>query len=192
VPVLGFAAFSGTGKTTLLVKVLNLLKQRGHRVGTVKHAHHSFDTDAPGKDSYEMRRAGAVQVVIGSRQRWALVTETENAKEPSLDELLGHLDQDRLDLVLVEGFKSETFPKIELHRPSLRHPLMCSTDKSIVAVASDAPLNVKLDVPVLDLNSPDEIVAFVLEFVSRSSKRAKTAVEDPSHHQVAEGGKSYD
>lgn len=192
VPVLGFAAFSGTGKTTLLVKALNLLKQRGYRIATVKHAHHSFDTDAPGKDSYEMRRAGAVQVIIGSRQRWALVTETENALEPNLDELLRHLDQDRLDLILVEGFKSEPFPKIELHRPSLRHPLMYNTDKSIVAVASDAPLNVKLDVPVLDLNSPDEIVTFILEFLSHSSKRVKAVSEVPPRDQVAEGGKSYD
>ena len=183
VPVIGFAAFSGTGKTTLLVKVLNLLKQRGYRVATVKHAHHSFDTDAPGKDSYEMRRAGAVQVIIGSRQRWAMVTETENAPEPTLDTLLQHLDQDRLDLVLVEGFKSELFPKIELHRPSLRHPLMHSTDKTIVAVASDAPLNTKPDVPVLDLNKPEGIADFILQFCDGASKR-------PQPNQAAEGGTS--
>lgn len=175
VPILGFAAFSGTGKTTLLVKLLSLLKQRGYRVGVVKHAHHSFDIDEPGKDSHEARRAGARQVLVGSRQRWALIAETDDTQEPQLDTLLRHLDQDDLDLILVEGFKSESLPKIELHRPSLGHPLMYTTDKFIIAIASDVPLSVARDVPVLDLNRPDDIVTFILEFLFGSAEQAPTA-----------------
>jgi len=161
-PILGFAAFSGTGKTTLLCRILPLLKARGLRVGLVKHAHHDFDTDIPGKDSYELRKAGAVQMLVASRRRRALVTETEDGHEPRLDELLRHLDPDSLDLVLVEGFKAEPFPKIELHRPSLGHPLLCLADRSIVAVATDAPLPIEPGVPRLDLNRPTEIVEFIL------------------------------
>jgi len=166
VPVLGVAAYSGTGKTTLLRKVLPQLRARGLRVGMVKHAHHSFDTDIPGKDSYELRRAGAVQMLVASRHRWALVTETGDAAEPRLDELLVHLDHDNLDLILVEGFKAESFPKIELHRPSQGHPLLCTLDESIIAVATDAPLSHPVRVPTLDLNRPEAIVDFILiEFV---------------------------
>ncbi|MFL6712642.1 MAG: molybdopterin-guanine dinucleotide biosynthesis protein B, partial [Sulfurifustis sp.] len=112
-PILGIAAYSGTGKTTLLRKILPQLRGRGLRVAVVKHAHHSFDTDVPGKDSYELRKAGAVQMLVASRHRWALITETGDANEPRLDELLGQLDQSNLDLILVEGFKAEAFPKIE-------------------------------------------------------------------------------
>lgn len=175
VPILGFAAFSGTGKTTLLVKLLSLLKQRGYRVGVVKHAHHSFDIDEPGKDSHEARRAGARQVLVGSRQRWALIAETEGAEEPRLDSLLRHFDQDDLDLILVEGFKTEPLPKIELHRPSLGHPVMYTDDKFIVAIASDAPLSVEKNLPVLDLNRPDEIVKFILEYLFGSADQAPAA-----------------
>lgn len=173
VPVLGFAAFSGTGKTTLLLKLLPLLKARGLRVGMVKHAHHGFEIDKPGKDSYELRKAGATQVLVGSARRWALVTEHKAKREPRLDELLRYLNQQVLDLVLVEGFKAEVFPKIELHRPSLGRPLLCLTDKSIIAVASDTPLLTKTGLPLLDLNRPDGIVDFVAARFCDSIPRAR-------------------
>lgn len=180
VPILGFAAFSGTGKTTLLVKLLSSLKQRGYRVGVVKHAHHSFNIDEPGKDSHEARRAGARQVLVGSRERWALIAETEGADEPRLDKLLRHLDQDDLDLILVEGFKSEALPKIELYRPSLGHPVMYTDDKFIIAIASDAALSVERDLPVLDLNRPDEIVKFILKYLFGSADQAPAT--SPGNH----------
>jgi len=166
IPILGFAAFSGTGKTTLLVQLLDTLKRRGYRVGVVKHAHHSFEIDKPGKDSYELRKAGAVQTLVGSRHRWALVAETDGQQEPRLDDLLSHLDQDALDFILVEGFKAERFPKIELYRSSLGQPMLHPGDDSIVAVACDTALPVKTSLPVLDLNRPGEIAAFIEAFCS--------------------------
>lgn len=161
VPLLGFAAFSNTGKTTLLVRLLPLLRERGLRVGVIKHARHGFDIDHPGKDSYVLREAGAAQMLIGSPQRWALITETPKQSDPRLDELLQHLDQQRLDCILVEGFKHERFAKIELHRPSLEQPLLCLQDDSIIAVATDAPVAVDTGLPVLNLNRPSEIADFI-------------------------------
>lgn len=168
VPVLGIAAYSGTGKTTLLRKMLPLLRAQSLRVAMIKHAHHSFDTDVPGKDSYELRKAGATQMLVASRHRWALVTETGDAAEPRLEELLARLDHASLDLILVEGFKAEAFPKIELHRPSLGHPLLCTLDSSIIAVAADAPLAIAVRVPVLDLNRPEHVVEFILQTIARA------------------------
>ncbi|MDE2089150.1 MAG: molybdopterin-guanine dinucleotide biosynthesis protein B [Gammaproteobacteria bacterium] len=161
VPVLGFAAYSGVGKTTLLVKLLALFQARGLRVGVIKHAHHDFDVDHPGKDSYELRKAGAGQVLVASRRRWALMAENEPPAEPRLNDLLGRLDQSVLDLVLVEGFRHEAFPKIELHRPGLGHPVLFTEDTSIIAVASDAPLPVATRLPVLDINRPEQIADFI-------------------------------
>ncbi len=177
VPILGFAAYSGTGKTTLLRKLLPLLRARGLRVAVVKHAHHTFDTDVPGKDSYELRRAGAVQMLVASRHRWALVTETGDTGEPRLAELLGQLAQDALDLILVEGFKAEPIPKIELHRPSLGHPLMCLTDASIIALATDQPPATPLPIPVLDLAQPEALVEFILATLRTQRARAAAVGE---------------
>ncbi len=182
VPVIGFAAYSGTGKTTLIRQMLPLLKARGLRVGVVKHAHHSFDTDVPGKDSYELRHAGATQMLIASRRRWALVTETADDAEPRLAPLLEQLATDALDLILVEGFKTERFPKIELHRASTGNPLLCLNDPSIVAIATDAPLPLGPGIPVLDLNRPEEILDFVVDWIHQdradpaSSLRAARAL----------------
>ena len=162
IPIMGFAAYSGAGKTTLLVKLLSLYTQRGLKVGIVKHSHHRFDIDYPGKDSYELRKAGAVQTLIGSRWRWALVAETQMKDDVSLDELLVHLDQNALDFILVEGFKHETLPKIELHRPSLGTPLLFPDDPTIIAVASDGPLPDATRLPLLDLNRPEQIAQFVI------------------------------
>lgn len=165
VPILGFAAFSGTGKTTLLRKLLPLLRDRGVRVGMVKHAHHSFEVDRPGKDSYELRKAGAAQMLIASGTRWALMVEKQHAKDPLLDEVLLELDQAALDLILVEGFKQERFPKIELRRAKLRRPLLCPEDEMIIAIAADHPDDIDTHLPVLDLNRPEAIADFIVDIV---------------------------
>lgn len=171
VPVLGFAAFSGTGKTILLTKLLPILKAHGLRIGMIKHAHHSFDIDRPGKDSCELRKAGAEQMLIASRNRWALMVEADPPAEPQLQALLPHLDQNALDLILVEGFKHERFPKIELHRPSLGHPLLFPEDDTVIAIACDAPLPVRTSLPVLDLNDPGQIANFILtRFMERDGQ----------------------
>lgn len=164
-PVLGFAAFSGTGKTTLLLKLIPGLKTRGLTIGVVKHAHHSFAIDRPGKDSFELRRAGAAKTLIASRHHWALMVETPGQEEPDLDQMLDHLPQGKLDLVLVEGFKHEPIPKIELYRTGLRHPLLFTEDPHIVAIASDAPLAVATKLPLLNLNDPEQILEFILHWL---------------------------
>lgn len=165
-PVLGFAAWSGTGKTTLLLQLLPRLRTEGLRIGMIKHAHHAFDVDVPGKDSYELRKAGAEQMLVASQRRWALMRDLPEAQEPQLTDLLARLDRDQLDLILVEGFRAVSFPKIELHRPSTGQPLLHPQDSSIIAIASDEPLQTCL--PRLDLNQPDEIAAFVLSWSERS------------------------
>lgn len=165
-PVLGFAAFSGTGKTTLLVKLLPLLVKRGIRVGMIKHAHHDFDIDTPGKDSYQLRKAGARQMLVASSRRRALVTETAAQQEPQLEELIDMLDLDSIDLILVEGFKHLAFPKIELHRAGLGHPLLFREDKNIIALAADDTPDLR-DLPLLDINNPDAIADFVIAWLKR-------------------------
>lgn len=162
-PTMGFAAYSGTGKTTLLVKLIRIFSRRGLRVGVVKHAHHGFEIDHPGKDSHELRKAGATQVLIGSRKRWALIVETPEPEHRPLSFHIRHMDQNALDLILVEGFKPESMPKIELHRPSLRKPLLYPDDPSIIAVATDSELRAPITLPVLDLNNPGAIADFIVD-----------------------------
>ncbi len=118
-PVLGFSAYSGTGKTSLLVKLLPLMKLQGLRIAMIKHAHHDFDIDKPGKDSFELRKAGAGQVLVSSAIRSALITEYEIQVEPELNDLINRLDLNNTDLILVEGYRHLPFPKIELHRPTI-------------------------------------------------------------------------
>jgi molybdopterin-guanine dinucleotide biosynthesis protein MobB len=178
VPIIGFAAHSGTGKTTLLVKLLALLGAQGLRIGVIKHAHHGFEIDRPGKDSYELRRAGAQQTLIGSRQRWALIVETGDREEPVLADYVRHMDQDRLDLILVEGFKPAPIPKIELYRPALGKPLLFPGDPSIIAVATDGALPAPASLPVLDLNRPREIADFIIDRVMRGSQNNCGSAED--------------
>lgn len=166
-PVLGIAAWSGTGKTTLLVQLLPLLRAQGLRVGMLKHAHHDFDIDHPGKDSYKLRKAGAEQMLIASNQRWALMVETpvaptNTSSDVSLWDMLAQLKRDTLDLILVEGFRHERFPKLELHRAALGKPLLFPDDSAIIALASDTPIATAL--PQLDLNNPLAIAAFIAEF----------------------------
>jgi len=176
IPILGFAAFSGTGKTTLLTKLIPLLKKSGLRIGLIKHSHHNFEIDKPGKDSYKLRSAGATPLMIVSSHRRAIITDFEHITEPNLDDQLNYFDQSKLDLILVEGFKAEAFPKIELHRPSLKKKLIFPTDPSVIAIATDTdikmtPSNTDLLVteisglslpPILDINEPSHIASFIL------------------------------
>jgi molybdopterin-guanine dinucleotide biosynthesis protein MobB len=162
VPLLGFAAYSGTGKTTLLTKLLPMFKARGLRIGIIKHAHHNFDIDHPGKDSYELRKAGATQMLVASDQRWALMVENESPAEPRLEELLACLNKSKLDLILVEGFKHEAFAKIELHRSALGHALMFPDDATIIAIASDTDPPCRHGMTLLDINNEQAVFDFII------------------------------
>ncbi len=157
--VIGLAGWSGAGKTTLLRRLIPLLNARGLQVSTLKHAHHSFDVDQPGKDSWEHRQAGAREVLIASAVRWALMHEQQGDAEPSLPVLLAHLSP--VDLVLVEGFKREAHPKIEIHRAANAKPLLHPDDPSIVAIASDAPLH-GIAIPLHHLDDIAAIADLVL------------------------------
>jgi molybdopterin-guanine dinucleotide biosynthesis protein B len=160
--MLGFAAFSGTGKTTLLTQIIPILKQHGLRIGLIKHSHHNFQIDQPGKDSFRLRAAGASPVMLVSTHRRAIITEITPEREPRLDDQLKRFDQSELDLILVEGFKAEQFPKIELHRPSLNKPLLYPSDPDIIAIASDAELDTPDYLTPLDINQPEMIAAYIL------------------------------
>ena len=164
-PIIGFCAHSGTGKTTLLKQIIPILKGRGFKLGIVKHAHHDFDTDRPGKDSYELRKAGAKNMLVSSSRRWALINEhfSEN-EEATLAELVDIITRQTLDIVLVEGFKRETFPKIELHRRGLEHPYMYRQDSHVVALATDENPPSDITIPVLDINDPEQIADFIVEY----------------------------
>jgi molybdopterin-guanine dinucleotide biosynthesis protein MobB len=162
-PMVGFLAYSGTGKTTLLIKLISILSGKGIRIGVIKHAHHEFEIDQPGKDSYKLRKAGAKEMLIGSINRWALMVDAENDQEFSLREHIQQMDQDNLDLILVEGFKLEDIPKIELVRPSLGNELFFPDDENVIAVATDEALSTETSLPLLDLNDPDNIAKFIYE-----------------------------
>lgn len=162
IPLIGFAAFSGTGKTTLLTRLIPILKQKGLRIGLIKHGHHNFDIDVPGKDSFRLREAGASPVMIVSRHRRAMITEISPEQEPRLDDQLKLFDQSELDLILVEGFKAESFPKIELHRSALNNPLLYPNDPDIIAIATDRTLPTPAYLTQLDINQPEAIAAFIL------------------------------
>jgi molybdopterin-guanine dinucleotide biosynthesis protein MobB len=159
-PVISFVAKSGTGKTTLLEKVIAELKQRGYRVGVIKHDAHRFDIDHPGKDSHRLTAAGADTMLISSPDKLALVKK--HSESPPVEELIRTYFAD-LDVIVTEGFKESALPKIEIHRKERSSTLLCRgerNDPSLVAVASDEPL--KLDVPVLDLNTTSQITDFVV------------------------------
>ena len=169
--ILGFAAWSGTGKTTLLKQLIPALKEQGIRVGVVKHAHHRFDVDHPGKDSYEIRKAGADQMLICSGKRWALMVEQDQGDRPSLMHMINRMDHSLLDLVLVEGFKLEAFPKIELYRKAVGKPLMYQDDENIIAFASDEPQQLERDITQLDLNNIQQLSDFIKQYIKESDHR---------------------
>ncbi|MEG7559771.1 bifunctional molybdopterin-guanine dinucleotide biosynthesis adaptor protein MobB/molybdopterin molybdotransferase MoeA [Vibrio cholerae] len=163
-PLLGFAAYSGTGKTTLLEALLPKLTEAGLRIGLLKHAHHDFDVDKPGKDSYRLRKAGASQMLIASRNRHALMTETPDA-EAEFDYLLTRFDAEKLDVILVEGCKNIAFPKIELHRAEVGKPWLYLHDENIIAIAADETVETAL--PQMHINDLDAIADFVLDYVKK-------------------------
>jgi molybdopterin-guanine dinucleotide biosynthesis protein B len=152
--IIGLAGWSGSGKTTLLTRVIPRLVARGLTVSTLKHAHHAFDIDQPGKDSHSHRLAGASEVLIGSANRWALIHELRGDAEPTLRALLQRLSP--VDLVLVEGYKREGHPKLEVHRAAVGKPLLHPDDPAIVAVAADTPLP-RAKIPVVDLDDVERV-----------------------------------
>ncbi|TMX38539.1 bifunctional molybdopterin-guanine dinucleotide biosynthesis adaptor protein MobB/molybdopterin molybdotransferase MoeA [Vibrio sp. Hep-1b-8] len=162
IPILGFAAYSGTGKTTLLEALLPKLTTTGLRIGMLKHAHHNFDVDKEGKDSYRLRKAGASQMLISSRNRYALMTETPE-EESQFQYLLTRFDTDKLDIILVEGCKNIAFPKIELHREVVGKPWLYPNDTNIIAIASDTPVK-DSELPQMDINDLDAIAQFVIQY----------------------------
>ena len=164
IPALGFVAPSGSGKTTLLRKLVPVLAKRGLRLGYLKHAHHTFDLDVPGKDSYEIREAGVAQTLLASRERWALQVENPvKGPDPDLTEMLDRFEADALDLVLVEGFKHASFPKIEIHRAVLGGELMYPQDDNIIAVITDSTLPGESHPPALPIEDPEAVADFILK-----------------------------
>jgi molybdopterin-guanine dinucleotide biosynthesis adapter protein len=160
VRLIGLAGWSGSGKTTLLAKLLPVLVARGRAVSTIKHAHHAFDVDQPGKDSHTHRLAGAHEVLVSSAKRWALMHELRGEPEPTLAELVPRLSP--VDLVIVEGFKTQNHAKLEVHRSAVGKPLLCTDDPNIVALASDTrPAGLKL--PFAALDDVEAIAALVVE-----------------------------
>lgn len=158
--IFGFAGYSGSGKTTLIEQLIPCFVMEGLRVSLIKHAHHGFDLDRPGKDSYRHREAGASEVMLISDQRWVLMHELRGAAEPPLEEQLARLSP--CDLVLVEGFKNTAIPKIEVHRAANGKPLLYPENPHVVAFASDARIELPASVPWLDLDDVDAIAEFIL------------------------------
>jgi molybdopterin-guanine dinucleotide biosynthesis protein MobB len=175
IPILGFAAYSGSGKTTLLEKLIPVLSNLGIRTSVIKHSHHDFEIDYPGKDSYRLRKAGTQQLLIASPHRQALITENRDSahqppKEPELASLIEQLNPHLVDMILVEGFRHNTsIPKIEIHRHSTDKPYIFPEDTSIIALATDNfPIigrNFSTHPPLLPLNEPVTIARFIKDFL---------------------------
>jgi len=156
--VFGFAGYSGAGKTTLIEKLIPLFTARGFTVSLIKQTHHDFDIDQPGKDSWRHRQAGCAEVLVASAKRWALMHELRDMHEPSLKQHLARLSP--CDLTLIEGFKKEPIPKLEVHRSANGKPFLFSDDTHIIALAGDVPFETHL--PWFDLNQPEQIATFIL------------------------------
>ena len=159
--IFGFAGYSGSGKTTLIERLIPIFTELGISVALIKHAHHTFDVDQPGKDSYRHRKAGCTEVLVTSSRRWALMHELRGAPEPGLSEHVQRMSP--CDLLLVEGFKHEPIAKLEVHRGEVGEPLIHPHDQNIVAIASDTQVATKL--PRFDLNAPAPIADFILRQV---------------------------
>jgi molybdopterin-guanine dinucleotide biosynthesis adapter protein len=172
--VIGLAGWSGSGKTTLITRVIPVLVARGLRVSTIKHAHHAFDIDRPGKDSWQHREAGACEVVVASSRRWAVVHELRDEPEPPLEALLAKLSP--VDLVIIEGFKRHAHPKLEIYRAAVGKPLIYPQDDCVVAIASDAPLP-HAQLPVLMLDDVEGI-ANVLQAEAVPRDRIGAAISE--------------
>ena len=170
IPILGFAAPSGTGKTSLLTTLIPLLKAQDLQIGVIKHSHHDFEIDQPGKDSYLLCKAGATPVMLVSRYRRAIISELPAESEVTLADQVVAFPGANLDLLLVEGFRQENYPKIELHRPSLGKALLYPNDPSIIAIATDQAIETPTDLPCLNLNDPAAIAAFILNIFLTSTK----------------------
>lgn len=165
--IFGIVGKSGSGKTTLLEQLIPALRAHGLSISTIKHTHHQFDVDKPGKDSYRQREAGAEEVMLASSHRWALLHELRDAKEPEIEDLVQHMTP--VDLILVEGFKFHNHPKIEIHRPSYGRAPLWPDDDTILAVASDE----KIDCApkhLIDLNDIDAIARFILSHLKLETK----------------------
>jgi molybdopterin-guanine dinucleotide biosynthesis protein B len=156
--IFGIAGFKNAGKTTLIVELIHVLKSRGLRVATIKHAHHEFDIDHPGKDSFLHREAGAREVIVASSRRWAHICELDDGAEPDLQELLGHLGD--TDLVLIEGYKHGTHPRLELRRAGVEAPELAGLDANIIAIVSDAIVQ-EASVTYIARNDVEAIADFV-------------------------------
>jgi molybdopterin-guanine dinucleotide biosynthesis protein B len=165
IPLLGFTAWSGTGKTTLLIKLLPILKDKGIKVGLIKHAHHQFEIDVEGKDSYELRKSGAEQVLVTSKNRWALLSDRTAPKEPELQNELKRFNLDELDIMLIEGFKHECFHKIEIHRPDVGKPLIYPDDKNIIAFISPVSFSANTPLPTINIDDIDSVAEFVINYL---------------------------
>ncbi|MBL4614870.1 MAG: molybdopterin-guanine dinucleotide biosynthesis protein B [Magnetovibrio sp.] len=164
--IIGIIGWSGTGKTTLLTELIPVLIGRGYTVSTMKHTHHDFDMDKPGKDSYLHRQAGAREVLLTSKKRWALLNELRDEPEPDMEELFTKMAP--VDILLIEGFKSHRFAKIEVSRPSRGKKLLCKTDDSVVALATDEAVD-GIKIPLLDLNNVEAVADFIVSYVKSKS-----------------------
>lgn len=175
--VAGLIGWHNSGKTTLLVALVQELASRGHRVSTIKHAHHAFDVDTPGKDSWRHRDAGATEVMVGSEKRWALMHELRGNPEPSFAELLGQMSP--VDLIIVEGFKNEDHDKIEVYRDGLDEPLLANTASNVVAVASDTEIG-SLDPGIarLSINDAKAVADFIEHHWSLTRPPTHAAMEN--------------
>lgn len=164
VPVLGFSAYSGSGKTTLIRKLIPKLIERGKRPAIIKRTHHAFDVDYPGKDSYELRKAGANQILVGSGKRWAMVVETPSNDEPQLAGFLHKIDVVATDVILVEGFREVQFPKIEVHRSKLQKPLFYPHDPCVIAIVTDVVERHKRHLLTIEIDHPADVADLIVDY----------------------------
>lgn len=167
--IFGIAGFSGSGKTTLMEKMIPAFVLEGLKVSVIKHAHHHFEMDRPGKDSYRHREAGAAEVLITGGERWVLMHELRGQAEPTLEQMLKHFSP--CDIVLVEGFKNEPIAKLEVHRAASGRPLLYPTDPNVVAIATDESLPTSL--PQLDINYPEAVAVFIMRYLGFNVEDAR-------------------